>query len=81
MNLFIQINKKILNGYATYIYKKMKIKVIEKISKLLNFFSMWKLYIITCVNFEEIRENVRSCMIRKVKGQTRRHLNPCFLIE
>lgn len=38
MNLFIQINKKILNGYATYVYTKMKIKVIEKISKLLKFF-------------------------------------------
>lgn len=44
MNLFIQTNKKILNGCATYVYTKMKIKIIEKISKLLKFFSMWKLY-------------------------------------
>lgn len=38
MNLFIQINKKILNACATYVYTKMKIKIIEKISKLLKFF-------------------------------------------
>lgn len=29
---------------------------------------MQRLYIITCVNFEKIRENIPSSMIRKVKG-------------